>query len=103
MPPKNGATILNYTGHGNRVTSQFTVPDSGNYIVSWSYSGNSGGYGADNFNISLVGSQALALGLPNDIATSGSGTTEVTGDSGLESFNVQAEGSATWSIKVLSA
>ena len=102
-PPTAGATLLNHTGSGNSVTPSFTVPDSGNYVVAWQYSGNdSSGIGGDNFSISNTGS-GFTGNLPNDIATSGHGSTEVTGDSGTESFNVQADSTCTWTITVTAA
>jgi hypothetical protein len=102
-PPPAGTLIGRWSGSGNQVTPSFNAPASGNYIVKWAYSGNvdpSFG-GGTNFAISTTDSNAMGLGLPNDIAASGSGSTEVTGASGTESFNVQATGQ--WTIKVISA
>jgi hypothetical protein len=92
-----------WSGSGNRVTPAFNAPASGDYIVAWTFSGNDadGASGGDNFIISATDSSASALGLPNTIATSGLGSTEVTGASGSESFNVQATGN--WTITVTSA
>lgn len=104
-PPPTGSKIFGYTGSGNENTPAFNVPGSGDYIVSWTFSGNSDGFGnGDNFNITAT-NQGLfsALGLPNDIADSGHGSTEITGDSGAESFNVQAADSSTWTISIVSA
>lgn len=102
-PPPVGSVIGNWSGTGNQVTPAFNAPASGDYIVSWSYSGNVDPTigGGTNFAITATDSSATALGLPNDIAASGSGSTEVTGASGVESFNVQAAGQ--WTIKVVSA
>jgi hypothetical protein len=102
-PPAAGTLIGRWSGTGNQVTPAFNAPASGNYIVKWAYSGNvdpSFG-GGTNFNISTTDSNAEGLGLPNDIAASGHGSTEVTGASGTQSFNVQATGH--WTIKVISA
>jgi hypothetical protein len=102
-PPPAGTRIGMWSGSGNENTPAFTAPASGDYVVSWTYSGNddpSSG-GATNFAIMATDSNAQALDLPNDIAASGSGSTEVTGASGTESFNVQAAGS--WTITVTSA
>jgi hypothetical protein len=55
--------------------------------------------GGTNFNISDTDGSASG-NLPNDIATYGSGSTEMTGASGVESFNVQVTGQ--WTIKVVS-
>jgi hypothetical protein len=102
-PPSAGTVIGRWSGSGNQVTPAFNAPASGNYIVKWAYSGNvdpSFG-GGTNFAISTTDSNAQGLGLPNDIAASGHGSTEVTGASGTQSFNVQAAGH--WTIKVISA
>lgn len=73
--------------------------------MSWTYSNNvdpSIG-GGTNFSISATDPNAFGGNLPNDIATSGSGSTEITGvtPGNAESFNVQATGQ--WAIKVVSA
>jgi hypothetical protein len=79
----------------------------GNYIVSWNYSGNVdnsfGSSSATNFSISPTDQNALEGDLPNDIATSWSGSTEITGvtPDHPESFNVQA--ASQWTIKVVAA
>jgi hypothetical protein len=102
-PPAAGTKLGSWSGSGNQVTPAFNAPASGDYIVAWTFSGNDadGASGGDNFIISANDSSAEALSLPNVIATSGSGSTEVTGASGSESFNVQATGS--WTITVTSA
>ena len=75
--------------------------------MSWSYSGNVdnslGSSSATNFSISATDQGAFTGNLPNDIATSGSGSTEITGvtPGNPQSFNVQAAGD--WTIKVVSA
>jgi hypothetical protein len=103
-PPAAGATVLDYTGHGNAVTPAFQVPASGDYVLSWTFSGNTTGYGGDNFAADPTDSNVLALGTPNDIATTGSGSTEITQDPGpTDSFNVQADDGATWTLKVVAA
>jgi hypothetical protein len=102
-PPAAGTKLGSWSGSGNQVTPAFNAPASGDYIVAWTFSGNDadGASGGDNFIIDATDSGADALSLPNVIATSGSGSTEVTGASGTESFNVQATGS--WTITVTSA
>jgi hypothetical protein len=102
-PPPVGTKIGSWSGTGNQVTPAFNAPSSGDYIIAWSFSGNDtdGATGGDNFIISDTDSAATALSLPNTIATSGSGSAEVTGASGVESFNVQATGS--WTITATSA
>ena len=103
-PPVAGTTLHTFKGTGNQVTPAFTVPDSGNYIVRWTFSGNVdtsfGSSQASNFIISNTGS-GIGEGLANTVAASGSGSTEVTGGSGTDSLNVQAIGS--WTITIVSA
>jgi hypothetical protein len=102
--PPTPATALDFTGHGTEVTPAFSVPTSGDYIVTWTFNGNGDGYGnAGNFIAGLTDSSVLAFSLPNDIASSGSGSTEVTGDTGTDSLNVQSEDGSTWTIKVIAA
>ena len=102
-PPPAGTVVGTWSGTGNQATPAFNAPASGNYVVSWTYSGNIDPQmgGANNFIINANDQSAMADGLPNDIAASGSGSTEVTGASGVESFNVQATGQ--WTIKVVTA
>lgn len=98
-----GTVIASYSGSGNRNTGSFTVPSSGDYTVRWSYSGNVDPTlgGGTNFSIQPTNSSGLPGDYPNDIAASGSGSTEDTGMSGAQSFNVQATGQ--WSVTVASA
>lgn len=100
-----GTVVAKYSGSGNEVTGSFTVPSTGDYIVSWNYSGNYdtslGDDSATNFSITPNNNSGEAGSEPNDIAASGSGSTEDTGMSGTQSFNVQAAGS--WSVTVTSA
>jgi hypothetical protein len=103
--PSTGAVLGTWKGSGNSNTPQFIIPGSGDYIVSWQYSGNvdpSFG-GGTNFAITNTNADALSTSLPNDIAASGHGSTEVTGGSGNESFNVQSSAQCNWSITVKSA
>lgn len=101
--PVSGQIIGKWSGTGNQNTGSFQAPGNGNYVISWQYSGNNDPSigGGTNFAISATDSNADAIGLPNDIASSGHGSTEVTNASGTESFNVQATGS--WSITVKAA
>jgi hypothetical protein len=101
--PAPGTQVGTWSGSGNENTPAFNVPASGDYVVSWTYSGNNNGFDSSgaNFIIEITNSGVLSAGLPNDIAVSGSGSTEITGDSGTESFNVQATGS--WTITVVTA
>lgn len=97
-----GTTIARYSGSGNQNTGTFQAPDSGDYVVKWSYSGNFDSLGqGSNFIMGNTDQSAESMGLPNDIGGSGSGSTEVTGASGPESFNVQASG--YWTVTVISA
>ena len=104
-PPAAGAVIGTYRGTGNQTTTPFNVPDSGNYVAAWSYSGNAdnsfGSSSATNFQIDSTTGGGDGSGLANDIATSGQGSTMVTGASGVDSFNVHAVGS--WVITVKAA
>jgi hypothetical protein len=97
------STVLNYSGSGTAQTPAFTVP-GGDYNVSWSFSGNDGqGTGADNFILQEDGGNDFnaSTSLPNLIQASGSGNTGVTGDTGTHSFDVQADSSASWTVKVV--
>lgn len=97
-----GTTIARYSGSGNQNTGTFEAPASGDYVVKWTYSGNFDSFGQGaNFIISNTDQSAENLGLPNDIGGSGSGSTEVTNASGLESFNMEASG--YWTVTVISA
>lgn len=98
-----GTTIASYSGHGNETTGSFSIPSSGDYIVKWSYSGNTDPSmgGGTNFSITDTNTNGMQGDTPNDVATSGSGSTEDTGMSGAQSFNVQATGD--WSVQVISA
>lgn len=98
-----GTVIASYSGTGNENTGSFPVPSSGDYVVKWAYSGNSNPSlgGAANFSVSATDNTGMTGSYPNDIATSGSGSTEDTSMSGMQSFNVQAAGQ--WTISVTSA
>lgn len=101
-PAATGSVIATFKGSGTENTGPFHVPASGDYLVFWSYSGNVersfGQAQPTNFAISETGS-GMATSLPNDIATSGHGSTEITAASGTDSFNVQATGSWTITVK----
>jgi hypothetical protein len=102
--PADAPVLLNYSGSGTAVTPKFTS-HSGNYVVSWSYSGNVdtsfGSSTPDNFIIEEDGGNDFnALGLPSDIQVSGHGSTSVTNDPGTHNFNVQANANAHWTVKV---
>jgi hypothetical protein len=96
-PPAPGTAIGTWSGTGNAATPAFNAPASGDYTVSWTFSNNDD----SNFAITATDSNAAALGLPNVIQSSGSGSTEVTGASGTESFDVMATGN--WTIKAVTA
>jgi hypothetical protein len=104
-PPPAGTPLGTWSGTGNENTPAFSAPQSGDYVVSWTYSNNAdpSAGGATNFSISATDPNAAGGNLPNDIATSGSGSTEITGvtPGDAESFNVQSTGQ--WTIKVISA
>lgn len=100
--PAAGAKIGSWSGSGDEVTPAFNVPGNGDYIVTWQYSGNSDSYGGSNFTIDNTGS-GLGMDLPNDIAGSGHGSTEITGASGTDRFNVQSLPACSWTISVKAA
>lgn len=104
--PAPGSVIAKYSGRGNEATPHFKVPSDGVYDVSWSYYGNVdnslGESVPDNFNIMNTG-DGMAMGLPDDVKSSGSGSTEVTGGDGTDSFNVQSNSAAHWTITVKTA
>lgn len=103
-PPAAGTLLATFKGSGTETTPAFNVPSSGDYVVSWTFSGNdSQGTGGDNFIMSATSQDVEAMSLPNDIASAGHGSTEITGDSGTDSFNVQADDTASWTVKVVSA
>lgn len=103
-PPPAGTTVGTWHGSGTETTPAFNVPASGDYIVSWTFSGNGDGFGnGGNFIMEVTNPNTLVTSLPDDISTSGHGSTEVTGDSGTDSFNVQAEDTASWTVTVVSA
>lgn len=98
-PPAPGDVISTYSGNGSQVTPAFNVPDDGDFIVAWSYSGNWDDGQGSNFIVTDNGSSLGALSLPNTIASSGSGSTEVTGANATDSLNVQAIGHWTLTIR----
>jgi hypothetical protein len=101
-PPAPGEKVGSWSGTGNQNTPAFYTPQTGDYIVKWTYWNNSDPYGASNFSISPTDNSAFGGNMPNDIASSGSGSTEITGATGnTDSFNVQAVGS--WTITVIAA
>ncbi len=103
--PAAGSTLLDFSGSGTQQTPSFTSSSSGDYTVSWTFSGNDTQVpGGDNFIMQEDGgSDVNALSLPNVIQTSGQGSTGVTGDTGSHSFNVTADQGSSWTIKVISA
>lgn len=102
-PPAPGTRIGKWSGTGNQVTPAFNAPQSGNYVVVWSFNGNVDPQlgQPSNFIVNTTDSSAIGDGLPNVIQAQGQGSTEVTGAQGTESFNVQATG--FWTIKVFTA
>lgn len=99
--PPQGSTLDTFHGTGNEVTPQFNVPSDGNYILTWSYSGNiDSSFGSsDPTNFSIMPTGDGFGDTPNDIAASGQGSTEVTGADSHDSLNVEAVGSWTITIK----
>jgi hypothetical protein len=96
-PPAAGTVIRTFSGSGNEVTPKFSVPADGSFTVAWSYYGNSDSYGPSNFSVTDNGG---GFGdLPNDIAASGSGSTQVNNASAADSLNVQAAGHWTLTLR----
>jgi len=98
--PPDGGVIGTYRGAGSQVTPEFNVPDSGDYIVAWSFSGNADSSGPSNFIVTEAG-PGTDTGLPNVIGVKGSGSTEVLGAGPTDRLSVQAAGS--WTIVIKSA
>lgn len=104
-PPATGSKLLDFSGTGTEETPSFNAGGSGDYTVSWTFSGNDQqGDGGDNFIMSEDGGNDVnALSLPNVIQTDGSGNTGVTNDPGAHTFNVQADDGSSWTVEVVSA
>jgi hypothetical protein len=105
-PPPAGSAIGKWSGTGNEVTPAFSACQRGLHRVLEllrNVDNSFGSSSATNFSISPTDQNAFGGDLPNDIATSGSGSTEITGVTAghPESFNVQAAGQ--WTIKVAAA
>ena len=97
--PQPGGVIGRYSGTGSEVTPAFNVPADGNYTVTWSYSGNTDPSAGIPSNF-IVNDNSGGYGqLPNDIASSGNGSTEVTGAGATSSLNVKANGSWTLTVR----
>lgn len=93
-------TARTWSGHGTQNTPGFSAPVSGKYIVTWKYSGNNDPQLGEASNFIIQDTDSNAWGsLPNDIAAAGSGSTEMTGAKGTQSFNVTAVGSWTITVK----
>lgn len=101
--------LLTFTGHGNESTPKFS--SSGDFTVTWSYSGNvdntTGSSIPDNFMMDMYttgqGDDMLNFNPVNEIQTSDSGNQTVSGDDGTHYFTVQSNASSTWTIKVVAA
>jgi hypothetical protein len=106
--PAVPATLLNFTGHGDESTPKFDT--SGDFTVTWSYSGNvDTSFGSStptnfiaNMNTSGQG-EDIAFNGANDVQASGTGNQTVSGDDGTHYFTVQASANSTWTIKVITA
>lgn len=101
--PAPSTALGRWSGNGTSSKVSFAAPASGDYVVSWRFSGNTTGYGGDNFIMNDTDSNADSFSLPNVIQESGSGSTEVTGASGTEVLNVQADQGCHWVVKVVAA
>jgi hypothetical protein len=101
--PATGTVLGKWSGTGNQVTAPINLSATGDITVAWQYSGNTDSGMASNFIVTTTDINLESQGLPNDIAASGQGSTELFGGSPGQSvaFNVQATGS--WTITVKSA
>jgi hypothetical protein len=100
LPPP--PLVLHYSGHGNWQSPDFTVSD--NMTVVYSYSGNTTGYGGDNFAADIQ-NNGDDVSLANDIAVSGGNSTNVhpnLGYGGSKQYylSVQADANASWSFTI---
>ena len=97
-----GTVIGTYKGHGTANTPNFSVPASGNFIVSWKYSNNyDRSFGSSQpANFIIDDTSADLFSLPNDIASHGSGSAKATYADGQDSFNVEAAADCQWTITV---
>lgn len=107
-PPAVQHVTKTITGHGSETTGplHFGCVIDGNPIkVVYSYSGNSEGYGGDNFTAELddVSGMPVGDGIVNDIAESGSHETNLYPDEDFSTppFHLAVEGDqeAHWSFK----
>jgi hypothetical protein len=109
VPP--APKVFTYTGHGNESTPKFTT--SGDFTVSWAYSGNVdvafGQSLPDNFSVSMFSSgqtevgqtgQDLNFNDPNEIQASDSGNQTISGDDGTHYFTVQSNAASAWTFKI---
>jgi hypothetical protein len=104
-------STVTFTGHGNESTPKFNT--SGDFTVSWTFTGNTdtafGQALPDNFSISMFSSGATYVGQtgqdlnfndPNEIRASDSGNQTISGDDGSHYFTVDANGSCGWTFKI---
>jgi hypothetical protein len=109
--PAPAPKVLTFTGHGNGSTPKFST--SGDFTVSWIYTGNVmsiAGYSSSDLFGALMHSpgssdekqfgQDSTFNNPSDIAATGSGNQTITGDDGTHYLTIQADVASTWTFKV---
>jgi hypothetical protein len=102
LPAIRWHTIASYSGTGMWNSPPFRLhPGSTMLRVKFGYSGNSSGFGGDNFIADLVSSSGDDLSLANDIAVSGGQDTTVYPDTsfgGSRNYHLEvtADSGATW-------
>jgi hypothetical protein len=104
--PAPAPKVLTFTGHGNASTPKFIT--TGDFTVSWVYSGNvDNSFGSsmpDNFAADMytsgLGQDVMNFNGVNEIQSSGSGNQTISGDDGTHYFTVQSNGASTWTFKV---
>ncbi len=91
-------TLLNVSGSGQYQTARYTVGDSGDYDIDWTY--NVGNDGPQvNFQIYGDGGSDFSVTDPNQLGSGGSGVIHVYNDSGAHYLQINSEGG--WTVKVV--
>lgn len=101
LPAQTWHVIARYSGTGNWNSGEFTSRDSP-ARVTYSYSGNTMGYGGDNFIASLT-SSTDDLSITNEIAVSGGKTTTLYPDlsyGGSPRYHLEVMATGSWSFTV---
>ncbi len=103
LPVQTWHVIASYSGSGNWNSGEFTLRDSP-VQVTFSYSGNTMGYGdsGDNFIASLA-SSTDNLSIANEIAVSGGKTTTLYPDlsyGGSPKYHLEVMATGSWSFTI---